>query len=145
VTPAPTEAITERGTGRRRVLVIDDEPDICDCLRLLLSLEGFDVITAESGLVAIDKAKTESFDIAITDLRMPGMGGIETLTALKRLKPDIRVIVATAFASDESARRCREEGADEYLTKPYSLEDVMKALKGTLARSPAPSHPCENT
>ncbi|WP_437300378.1 response regulator [Sorangium sp. So ce426] len=117
---------------RRRVLVIDDEPDIREALEMFLSGEGYDVATAESGESAVEQAQGRPFDLAITDLRMPGMGGYETLVALKRIHPNLPVIVVTGYASDEATMRCSKEGAFRIVHKPIHLEDLLQIIKAAL-------------
>ncbi|WP_437964839.1 response regulator [Sorangium sp. So ce260] len=124
--------LNERSTGRQRVLVIDDEPAIRETLDTFLSWEGYEVATAESGEAAVKQAKEEQFDLAITDLRMPGMAGDETVAALKRLHPNLPVIVVTGYASDEAAMRCSKEGAIRIVRKPVQLEDLLSLVKAAL-------------
>ncbi|WP_437807987.1 response regulator [Sorangium sp. So ce1078] len=124
--------LNERSTGRQRVLVIDDEPAIRETLDTFLSWEGYEVATAESGEAAVKQAEEEQFDLAITDLRMPGMAGDETVAALKRLHPSLPVIVVTGYASDEAARRCSKEGAIRIVRKPVQLEDLLSLVKAAL-------------
>ncbi|WP_437291669.1 response regulator [Sorangium sp. So ce406] len=112
--------------------MIDDEPAIRDTLDTFLSFEGYEVATAESGEAAVEHAKGEQFDLVITDLRMPGMGGDETLTALKRLHPNLPVIVVTAYASDEAAARCSKEGAFWIVRKPVDLDDLLCLVKSAV-------------
>ncbi|WP_437573835.1 response regulator [Sorangium sp. So ce887] len=121
-----------RPVGRRRVLVIDDEQDIRETLDTFLSCEGYEVATAESGEAAVEQAQGEPFDLAITDLRMPGMGGDETLVALKRIHPNLPVIVVTGYASDEAAMRCSTGGAFRIVHKPVQLEDLLSLVEAAL-------------
>jgi DNA-binding NtrC family response regulator len=124
--------LSEHPAGRRRVLIIDDEPAIRESLDTFLSWEGYEVATAESGEAAVEQAKREAFDLAITDLRMPGMGGDETVAALKRINPSLPVIVVTGFASDEAAVRCSKEGAFRIISKPVQLEDLLRLMEAAL-------------
>lgn len=124
--------LNEHSTGRQRVLVIDDEPAIRETLDTFLSWEGYEVVTAESGEAAVKQAKEEQFDLAITDMRMPGMAGDETVAALKRLHPNLPVIVVTGYASEEAAMRCSKEGAIRIVRKPVQLEDLLSLVKAAL-------------
>ncbi|WP_437935766.1 response regulator [Sorangium sp. So ce341] len=121
-----------QGSGHR-VLVIDDEEDIRDTLDVFLSLEGYEVATAESGEAAVQKAQREPFDLAITDLRMPGMGGDETVAALRRLNPSLPIIVVTGYASDESVVRCSKEGAFRIVSKPVQLDALLLLVQAALS------------
>ncbi|WP_437747323.1 response regulator [Sorangium sp. So ce1504] len=118
--------------SRPRVLVIDDEPAIREALDTVLSFEGYDVATAATGEAAVEQVKGEPFDLVITDLRMPGMGGDETLAALKRLHPNLPVIVVTAHASDAAAARCSKEGALWIVRKPVDLDDLLRLVRAAV-------------
>lgn len=122
--------------GKHRILVIDDEADIRESLDMLLSSVGYEVSTAESGGTAVERAERESFDLAITDLRMPGLSGEETVAALRRIVPGIPMIVVSGYVSDESALRCREEGATRIMCKPFDIDDMLRAVEAALRDRP---------
>jgi DNA-binding NtrC family response regulator len=124
------------GAGER-LLVIDDEADLREMLEFILSAEGYDVVTVDGGLAAIDAARERPFDLAITDMRMPDMNGIETLTALKELDPTIEVVVVTGYASEQTAAECIRRGAYGYLRKPFELGELRPLIEGALARRAA--------
>jgi DNA-binding NtrC family response regulator len=127
---------------RGRLLVIDDEEDLRDMLEFILTAQGFEVATVDSGLAAVELARRQRFDLAITDMKMPGMNGIETLTALKELDPSMEVIVATGYASEQTAAECMKRGAYGYLRKPFELSDlralIARALKVDLQEPTTP-------
>lgn len=112
----------------RRVLVIDDEHDMLDILRDLLEGEQFAVEVADSGEKAIELFRRSPFDVAVTDLRMAGIDGLDTLRALRELDPKLPVIVVTGYTSPDTERRCREAGAFECLHKPVDLDDLLRAV-----------------
>ena len=85
------------------ILVIDDDPAIRELLSTILEADGYEVVTAQSGEEAIGWLRRQHFELAITDLIMPGMDGIQTLTALKDLAPDLEVLILTGNAGSESA------------------------------------------
>jgi DNA-binding NtrC family response regulator len=120
---------------RAAVLVIDDEPGIRDMLAYELSMEGFDVETADSGMAAVEAVKRRKFDLAVTDLKMPGMDGVATVEALRSLDPDIEVIVATGYASVETAVACMKRGAYDYIQKPYDLAELKLLLERATQKS----------
>ncbi|HXU71728.1 MAG TPA: response regulator [Polyangia bacterium] len=124
------------GAGER-LLVIDDEADLREMLEFILSAEGYDVVTVDGGLAAIEAARALRFDLAITDMRMPDMNGIETLTALKELDPTIEVVVVTGYASEQTAAECIRRGAYGYLRKPFELGELRPLIEGALARRAA--------
>jgi DNA-binding response OmpR family regulator len=121
--------------SRAAVLVIDDEPGIREMLAYELSMEGFDVETAESGMAAVEALKRRKFDLAVTDLKMPGMDGVATVEALRSLDPDIEVIVATGYASVETAVACMKRGAYDYIQKPYDLAELKLLLERATQKS----------
>ncbi|MBN1208481.1 MAG: response regulator [Myxococcaceae bacterium] len=120
------------------ILVVDDEQDVREGLASLLSLEGFEVTTAQNGTVALERAKATRFDLALTDLRMPGLSGVETLMGLKRLQPDMPVIVVTGYASDEATARCMSEGAYDYITKPFDLDQLLRLIHAAVGGATPP-------
>jgi len=123
--------------SRRRILVVDDEPDICEALDVFLSSEGYQVSTVESGAAAIEQVKRQAFDLVITDLRMPGMSGVEAVASLKRLHPDLAVIVVSGYVSDESDLRCRAEGVATIIRKPFHLDDLLNVIARALGAAHA--------
>jgi len=112
-----------------RVLVVDDEIDIREALEMTMRGAGYDVATAESGSVAIEAARAGHFDVVVTDYRMPGLDGAQTMRAIKQLDPSVRVIVATGYGSPEQEAECRAEGADDYVRKPFDLRDILEAVR----------------
>ncbi|MDX2093047.1 MAG: response regulator [Kofleriaceae bacterium] len=123
---APAET---NGAGMTRVLVVDDDRAMLDVLEMLLTLEGYDVSLADSGPAALELAGVIRFDVALTDLRMPGMSGIETLAGLKQLDPGLPVIVVSAHFSAENVVECKGHGAFEFLKKPFDVEHLRAAAK----------------
>jgi DNA-binding NtrC family response regulator len=119
--------------ARKTILVVDDEKGQREILEMILSGEGYDVTTASSGEAAIKFAKDRRFDLALTDLMMTGMDGIELLQHLLGLDSSIIVILLTAHGSIESAKEALRRGAFDYLEKPYDktalLETINRALK----------------
>jgi DNA-binding NtrC family response regulator len=108
-----------------RVLVVDDETATLDTLRILLRREGFDVVTAAGGQRAIDALAETKPDVVISDVRMPGAGGLDVLSAVRTFDPSIPVVLMTAQASLQTAVRAVNEGAFYYLQKPFSNEELL--------------------
>ena len=117
------------------VLVVDDEPGIREMLSFELTQEGFEVETAESGMAAVAALRRRKFDLALTDLKMPGMDGTDTVEALRAVDPDIEVIVGTGYASVETAVACMKRGAYDYINKPYDLVELKMLLERALQKS----------
>jgi DNA-binding NtrC family response regulator len=118
--------------ARKSILVVDDEKAQREILEMILADEGYDVTTAASGEAALKFAKDRRFDLALTDLKMTGMDGIELLQQLLALDSSIIVILLTAHGSIESAKDALRRGAFDYLEKPYDkaalLETITRAL-----------------
>jgi DNA-binding NtrC family response regulator len=115
--------------GRPHVLVVDDEPLIRETLAECLSQEDYAVWAVGSGEDAVECAAKQRFDIALCDVQLPGMDGIETLEQLLKLNPEILVILITAYATVESAVEAFQKGAHDYLMKPIILDEVIRKLQ----------------
>jgi DNA-binding NtrC family response regulator len=120
--------------SRAVVLVIDDEEDLRDMLAFVLANEGYEVVTVDGGMAAVEQAKARRFDLAITDLKMPDMNGIETLTALKQIDASMEVVVVTGYASEQTAIECMERGAYGYLRKPFEVAELLSLMVRALRR-----------
>ena len=119
-----------------RILVVDDEEIVCLSCQRILSEEGYDVQTRLSGPEALKLLAEEPFDLAIVDLKMPGMDGLEVLQAIKRDYPHVPVIMITGYATVESAVEAMKSGALDYLPKPFTPDEVAVVVKKALeARS----------
>jgi DNA-binding NtrC family response regulator len=115
-----------------KILIVDDEPDICKALEFLLKRDGYAVTSANSGEDAIEKLKTDGFDVVITDLKMGRVDGIAVLEKAKEINPDMPVIMMTAFASIESAVEAMKRGAADYIVKPFLNEEIKLTIKKVL-------------
>lgn len=115
-----------------RLLIVDDEAVIRDGLKRVLERESFVVDTCSSGYRAIEILQQHEFDLIITDLKMPGMSGIEVLKSVRTLQPHIPVILITGYASIDTAVEAMKNGASDYISKPFApdvlLEKVQHAL-----------------
>src|SRR3712207_5219922 len=120
--------------SRKSILVVDDEKSQREILEMILSGEGYDVTTAASGEAALRIAKERRFDLALTDLKMTGMDGVELLQKLLAYDSSIIVILLTAHGSIESAKEALRRGAFEYLEKPYDRETLLDTIRRALAR-----------
>ncbi len=112
-----------------KILIVDDEPDICRALEFLLKKEGYTVTSANSGEDAIEKLKTDSFDVVITDIKMGRVDGMTVLERAKEINPDMPVIMMTAFASIESAVEAMKRGAADYIVKPFLNEEIKLTVR----------------
>jgi DNA-binding NtrC family response regulator len=114
--------------------IIDDEPVIHDVLAQLLTSEGYEVEISGSGEEALAKFPSQSFDVILLDLMMPGIDGIETLRRIKRIDPQAAVIIITAYGSVESAISAMKIGALDYVQKPFKHDDLLVVLEKALER-----------
>jgi len=119
---------------RKNILVVDDEKSQREILEMILSGEGYDVTTAASGEAALKFAKDRRFDLALTDLKMTGMDGIELLQHLLAYDSSIIVILLTAHGSIESAKEALRRGAFDYLEKPYDKAALLETINRALDR-----------
>lgn len=117
-----------------RILIVDDDRSMREFLEILLEREGYEVVTAANGKTAIDLCKKQKFDLLITDLRMPGMSGLDVLKGIKEISPETMVILLTAFASGETAIEAMQEGAHDYLEKNFDVEDLKSAVRDALSK-----------
>jgi DNA-binding NtrC family response regulator len=120
----------------RRVLLVDDEDSLRLTLAANLELEGFVVTEASSGAPALELAKRQSFDLVLTDIRMPGMNGVELYHQLRELHPRLPVVLMTGFALEELVTEALESGAYTVLSKPFNVEHAISVLKQAV-RAPA--------
>jgi len=116
------------------ILIIDDEPAQVEALSGFLKKRGFSVEKALSGTAGIKTVKSKAIDLVITDLKMPDLSGLEVLQQVKRINPEIDVIMMTAFGSIEGVIQAMHQGAVDYLTKPIDLEQLEIVIEKTLDR-----------
>lgn len=112
-----------------RVLIVDDEVLMRNFLVEALKRKGLEALAAENGVKALSLIKEHSFDLVITDMKMPGMTGLELLKSIKEISPSTLVIVVTAFGTIENAVEAMQTGAFHYLIKPFSLESLMANIE----------------
>jgi len=112
-----------------KLLIVDDEVKFLNSIAQRLEMRGFDVTKASNGQEAVTAAGSGKFDLALLDLKMPGMDGTEVLTILKREHKYLEVIILTGHGSMDSAVECTKLGAFSYLPKPYELEKLLDTLK----------------
>jgi DNA-binding NtrC family response regulator len=110
------------------LLFVDDEQQFLESMSTRLRLRGFNVIAVDRGEKALEAARGQNIDVALVDLKMPGMGGEETLVALKQEHPWMEIIILTGHGSIDSAVECAKDGAYSYLEKPCEWDRLVKAL-----------------
>lgn len=125
----------------KNILVIEDEQKMRNGLVEILEDEGYHAESAENGLPGIERVKKQDFDVVLTDLIMPVMGGMEVLREIKRMKPKTSVIIITAFGTIESAVEALKSGASDYITKPFKIDEVQTKIRKVLAETEFETYP----
>jgi len=118
-----------------RALVVDDEPMIADLMSMALSLCGWEVVIAHDGATALEKGKEKQPDVAILDIMLPDLDGMEVLERLRAFWPDMPVMFLTAKDSTDDRITGLAAGGDDYVTKPFSMEEVLIRLHRLVQRS----------
>lgn len=117
------------------ILVVDDEPSIREFLQIMLEREGYGVSSAENGREALNYCRKKKYDVVITDIRMPKVSGLDVLSSVKEISPETKVIMITAHASFESAVESMKEGAYDYITKPFNIDEVKTTIRKALQKN----------
>ncbi|NVN99351.1 MAG: sigma-54-dependent Fis family transcriptional regulator [Geobacteraceae bacterium] len=121
-----------------KILVIDDEAVIRDAMKLILEREAYAVETCHSGYRAIELLQQRAFDLIITDLKMPGMSGIELLKSVRTLQPHTPVILITGYASVDTAVEAMKNGASDYISKPFAPDMLLEKVSSVLKQRSIP-------
>lgn len=119
----------------KNILIIEDEKEIREGLVELLEDAGFLVDSAENGQQGLEKIGKKDFDVVVTDLIMPVVGGMEVLRETKRIKSRTRVILISAFATVDNAVEAMKAGASDYITKPFKIDEVQTKIRKVLAEA----------
>lgn len=117
-----------------KILVVDDDRGMREFLDIMLTREGYEVKTAGDGKEAITLCRKNTFDLVVTDLKMPKVDGIDFLKAIKEISPETMVILITAYASGETAVAAMKEGAYDYLEKDFDVEDLKDTIRDALKK-----------
>jgi two-component system, NtrC family, response regulator PilR len=126
---AAAVAAEDKGAGTLRVLVVDDEQSMRDMLRIVLRRDGYEVSVARNGAEAMEILQREPVDLLLSDIRMPDLSGVEVLRAAKDINRDIIAIMMTAFASTDTAVEALRLGANDYFTKPFSMDELRLKVR----------------
>jgi DNA-binding NtrC family response regulator len=117
-----------------RILVVDDEEGIRKSLKAVLEGEGFSVDTAENGQEGIAKSKAASYNLALVDIRLPDVDGVELLTSMSQTTPKMIRIIVTGYPSLDNAIDAVNRGADGYIVKPFTMEQLLNTIKEHLRK-----------
>ena len=117
---------------KTKIMVVDDEESMCNFMQIMLEKEGYKTVVSQDSKIALERIKKENYDLVVADLMMPEMSGLELLSKAKSVDPDLSFIVMTAFASVDTAIEALKNGAFDYVTKPFKVEEIKIAIKKCL-------------
>ena len=118
-----------------RILVVDDDPQIRRAMKATLTARGYEVSDSRNGEEALEKLRSETYDLVLLDMNMPGTGGIETCRLI-RSSSDIAIIMLTVNNTEKDKVEALDAGADDYVTKPFSTPELLARIRATLRRLP---------
>ena len=123
-----------KGMARERVLVVDDEPDVLQICERILTAEGFSVTTVSNGFEAVQLAGAERFDLLLTDIKMPGMDGLDVAEAARSVNPNLVCVTMTGYSTMDTAIEALKLGVEEFIIKPFSASDLVSAIGRALEK-----------
>ncbi len=115
--------------SQKRILIVEDDEEMGSLLQDFLKGEGYESDFAQNGLTALSKVAHECFDLVITDIRMPGLSGLDIIPRIKELQPETYIIAMTSFGSEEIYKRSIEKGAATYLEKPLHFDKLRTLIR----------------
>jgi two-component system, OmpR family, KDP operon response regulator KdpE len=123
-----------------RILVVDDDPQIRRVMRATLTSHAYEVSDARSGEEALEKLRSETYDLVLLDMNMPGGGGLETCRAIRSAGSgsDLAIIMLTVRNAEKDKVDTLDAGADDYVTKPFSMPELLARIRAALRRVPLP-------
>jgi two-component system alkaline phosphatase synthesis response regulator PhoP len=137
-----SDATTSEANRKTRILIVEDEPAMVAGLRDNFEYEGYDVISADNGVTGLERALADNPDLVVLDVMMPRLSGLDVCKQLKANKPSVPIIMLTARGQEIDKVVGLELGADDYVTKPFSVRELMARVKAVLRRAspqaPAP-------
>jgi CheY-like chemotaxis protein len=134
---APTLTRVQLDDPKARILAVDDEKVVLDSLRKTLALAGYSIDTVQDGSEALGLVSKRDYDFVFTDLKMPGMDGVEVTKAVRHLRPDIDVVVITGYATIETAVETVRYGAMDYIEKPFTEDELLAFVHTALIKREA--------
>lgn len=120
------------GTKKGKILLVEDEAVVRESVRDWLVDDGYDVECVETGEEALERVEKEDFGILVLDLRLPGLDGLQVFEQAKKLKPNTKGVMITAYPSIETRDKARRLGLLDYVPKPFKVEDLENTIKGAL-------------
>ncbi len=125
---------------KKRILLVDDEETLRLALHEALTDDGYEVENSGDSVKALELAKSDTYDLVISDLKMPNMGGLQLVAELKKLHPDIKPIIMTAYGSIETVIEAMHVGVVDFLTKPFKIEHIRGVIRRVLNTNPPPTN-----
>src|SRR6266851_1310219 len=135
ITTSANRLEAEPNAKRTRILIVEDEPAMVAGLRDNFEYEGYEVISATDGVEGLDRALADNPDLVVLDVMMPRMSGLDVCKQLKVKKPSLPIIMLTARGQEIDKVVGLELGADDYVTKPFSIRELMARVKAVLRRA----------
>lgn len=117
-----------------QILIVEDDTKMRLALREIMTNEGYSVDTVETGEAALQKADGAGYDLVITDLKLPGIDGMDVLRAIRRSRPETNVVIITAYATVDTAVKAMREGAEDYISKPFNLDEIRLIVRKVLEK-----------
>ncbi len=130
----PVIVETKPKTETRKVLIVDDDDLVRETLRFVLEDEGYDVTAVGNGFDALYQLQNGNYDIVLSDIFMPGMNGFDLLRQIREKAPDVPVILITGYGNIEMAREALKQGATDFITKPYNIQEISILIERNLMR-----------
>ena len=137
--PSANNGNRESAVKKTRILIVEDEPAMVEGLRDNFEYEGYDVISAGDGVAGLDRALADNPDLVVLDVMMPRMSGLDVCKQLKAKRPSLPIIMLTARGQEIDKVVGLELGADDYVTKPFSIRELMARVKAVLRRVSPPA------
>jgi two-component system KDP operon response regulator KdpE len=122
-------------TSHGKILIVDDDPRLRQALHSTLRALGFEIAESSSGEQARREVQNRRFDTVLLDINMPGMGGVETCRELRRLDPRLQILMLTVRDSEEDKVNALDAGADDYVTKPFSIPELTARIRAAIRRA----------
>jgi two-component system alkaline phosphatase synthesis response regulator PhoP len=134
-------SVGEKTINKTRILIVEDEPAMVAGLRDNFEYENYEVISAEDGVAGLERALKDNPDLVVLDVMMPKMSGLDVCKQLRTRRPDMPIIMLTARGQEVDKVVGLELGADDYVTKPFSIRELMARVKAVLRRRSTPAPP----
>jgi DNA-binding NtrC family response regulator len=120
--------------GTARILIVDDDENIRKALATILEEEGYKIDSAETAKQAIEKTNKNFYNLALIDIRLPDMEGVELLTKIKETTPRMRKVIITGYPTLQNAIEAVNKGADAYIVKPFDIDEILKTIREQLKK-----------